>query len=382
MNIGIIGLGRLGICLTILMSKNFKVSGVDINKQRIKQIRNHEKFFEPQVNEYLTNYGENLTVSSDYIILKKCSVIFIITQTPSLPNGKFDLQYVESALIKLHEVNPNCLVVISSTINIGDLDCLKNIHRRVAYNPEFIKQGSIIQDFLNPKFVLIGAYNGKDAETISTIWRKIHNKPIYIVKPVEAEIIKLSLNVNFTLGITFANVIGELCTKFGADSSKVLDVIYKDRRNYKPGLGFMGPCFPRDVSCFKTLCKETLSMGGYKLTSLLHSLNDYIVDRQIKAIKLYGKKHVGFLGVSYKPSVPYVYASQPIEIASRLLSEGYRVYVYDEYAEENAKKVLLGAVFFSSLAECIEVSDVLFVGTSNYSNVRTDKPIVNPWKLE
>jgi len=86
------------------------------------------------------------------------------------------------------------------------------------------------------------------------------------------------------------------------------------------------------------------------------------------------------LGVAYKPRVPYIYKSQPLEIAERLFIEGYSIHIYDEYAEENAKKILPEATFYSSLKECIENSDVLFVGTSTYSGVQTDKPIVNPWK--
>ena len=380
MKIGVVGLGTLGLTLAALFSKHFKVYGVDISEARIKQIRSHNQFFEPQINEYLTKYGENLTVSSDYTILKKCSVIFIITQTPSLPNGKFDLRHIELALTKLHEVNPSCLAVISSTVNIGDLNHLKNTHKRVIYNPEFIKQGSILYDFLNPKFVLIGAYNKKDAEIISGIWHKFHHNPISIVKPVEAEIIKLSSNVSFTLSITFANAIGELCRKFDANSNKVLDAIYQDRRDYKVGLGFMGPCFCRDVDCFKATSEEVSANSGSELSIFLQKLNSYVVWQQLRLIKSYGKRKVGFLGISYKPNVPYIYNSQPIQIARQLLDENYKVYVYDCCAEENAKKVIPEAIFFPELKECIKKAEVLFVGTSNYSDIKTDKPIINPWK--
>lgn len=378
--IGIIGLGRLGLPLAVTFCKYFKVYGVDINKQLIQQIVNCEKFFEPQINEYLDKYGNNLTVSTDYTTLKNCDVLFIITQTPSLPIGKFDLQYVESALEKLHKVNPNCLATVSSTINIGDMDKLRKIHRRLCYNPEFIRQGSIIQDFQNPKFVLIGAYTQENGQTIADLWHKFHDKPDFIVKPVEAEIIKLSLNISFTLGITFANIIGELCEKFNAVSSKVLNVIYQDRRNYNAGLGFAGPCFPRDVNCFKTTCRENAIWSGDRFAGMLNDLNDYVVNRYIRKIKSLKRKKVGILGMAYKPNVPYVYESQPLRIAKQLLQEGYEVYIYDPLAEENAKQVLNNkAHFCSTIDECVDEVEIIFIGTANYSNAKIDKPTVNPW---
>jgi UDPglucose 6-dehydrogenase len=381
MNIGIIGLGKLGLPLAVLFSKHFQVYGVDISEKRVKQIINHERFNEPQMNEYLEKYGKNIIVSTSYDIIKNCDAVFIITQTPSLKSGKFDLQYVEFALKELHEVNPSGLAVISSTINIGDTDKLETFHKKVCYNPEFIKQGSIIHDFENPKFVLIGAYTRENGEQVANIWRKIHDKPTYIVQPGEAEIIKLSLNVSFTLGITFANMIGELCEKFTADSDKVLDVIYQDRRNYKSGLGYMGPCFPRDVNCFKATCIKNHVGSGYKFAKLLNNLNDHVVDRFIRKIKSFGKKRVGILGVAYKPNVPYVYKSQPLKIAERLIEENHEVYIYDPLAEENAKKVLNSkAHFCSTIDECVDEAEIIFIGTVNYSGVKTDKATVNPWR--
>ncbi|KXB04314.1 hypothetical protein AKJ48_02995 [candidate division MSBL1 archaeon SCGC-AAA261O19] len=381
--IGVIGLGKLGLPLALLFSKRFKVSGVDISEQRIDQIKNRQDFYEPQVNEYLEDYGDNLRTSTDYKILEDCDVVFIIVPTPSLPSGKFDLQYVESALRQMHKVNPECLAVISSTINIGDMEKLKQIHKRLCYNPEFIKQGSIINDFENPKFVLIGAYEEGDGEQVAEIWSKMNDRPIQIVSPAEAEITKLSLNVSFTLGITFANMIGELCEKFDADSDKVLNIIYKDRRNYKAGLGFMGPCFPRDVTCFETICTEKSIESGYRFANLINDLNSYTVGRWLRKIKSHNKEKIGVLGVAYKPGVPYIYESQPIKIIQQLQTEDHEIYVYDPLAQENAKRVLGSSVHFcSSIGECLDEAEVIFIGTPDYADVDTNKHVVNPWSRE
>jgi len=90
MKLGIIGLGKLGLPLAVLLSKHFKVYGVDVSKQRIQQIMSRERFFEPGINEYLEKYGDNLTVSTSYNILRYCRIVFIVRQTLSLPDGKFD----------------------------------------------------------------------------------------------------------------------------------------------------------------------------------------------------------------------------------------------------------------------------------------------------
>jgi UDPglucose 6-dehydrogenase len=355
---------------------------MDVSPERIEQISRREELFEPHLNEYLDKYHSSLFFSTSQESLKGCDPVFIITQTPSLPDGRFDVQYVESALRELHSVNSDCLAVVSSTINVGDIDRLRRVHEKVAYNPEFIKQGSVIHDFEEPKFVLVGAYTKVAGEKVESIWKEIHNRPVRIVKPVEAEIVKLSLNVSFVLGITFANIIGEFCEKFSADPNKVLDVIYEDRRNYKPGLGFAGPCFPRDVGCFRATAKKEALKSAYGFSNLLEELNRNTVNAYFDKIKQLGKKKIGILGVAYKSNVPYTYESQPIMIAQRLLEDNCEVYIHDPLAEENARKDLKGhnVHFCHSVEECVKLSDVIFIGTPNYGNTKTSKPIVNPWK--
>ena len=173
---------------------------------------------------------------------------------------------------------------------------------------------------------------------------------------------------------------GEICERFNADSNVVLDIMYKDRRNYKPGLGYAGPCFPRDVKCFKQICNEHGLELGRILSSTVSVMNDIVVQKQLEKIKKHKKKRIGILGVAYKPNVPYIYESQPIKIAQELLNQNYKVYIYDVLAEEAAKEVLHGEVYFCPTPkECIEKSDVIFIGTPNHKDLKTDKPIISPW---
>lgn len=142
----------------------------------------------------------------------------------------------------------------------------------------------------------------------------------------------------------------------------------------------MGPCFPRDVNCFKATALENSINSAHKFASLLKELNDYIVEKHIQKIKSFGKKKIGILGIAYKPNVPYVYESQPLKIAQELQADDYQIYIYDSLAQENAKQVLGNVHFCPSIKECVGKAEIIFIGTKNYSNIETNKPIVNPWK--
>jgi nucleotide sugar dehydrogenase len=292
----------------------------------------------------------------------------------------FDVSRIEKIIGDIRSMDKDILISISSNINIGTCDNLHEKYERIAYCPEFIAQGNIIRGFENPKFTVIGAYNNKDARILQSLWSTIHEKPIHVVKPTEAEIIKLGLNVSYCMGITWSNIIGELCRIFNADSNKILDIMYNDWRNYKKGLGYMGPCFPRDTKCFSGICKEKSVESGFQFTRILDYLNDYTKCTYLNKIKEYNKAKIGFLGISYKPNVPYVEASQPLEIASILEKSGNQIFIYDPIAESEAKRVLKSAIFCKTIEECVQLSDILFVGTANYKDVAFAKPMINPWK--
>jgi len=172
--LGVVGLGRIGLPLSLVFAKRFEVRAVDLDEHRIQRIKNRQHFAEPEVDLYLGAYGSKLRISSDYNILKDCGIVFVITQTPSLESGMFDLSYVDAAVNAVRKVNPDCLLVVSSTVNVGDMGELRKTFSPICYSPEFIAQGSIIRDFENPKFILIGAYTEEDGERVAEVWRRIH----------------------------------------------------------------------------------------------------------------------------------------------------------------------------------------------------------------
>ena len=387
MKLGAIGLGRIGLPMVLTFCKaGLYVKGVDAREQVIERIECRRHFVEPQVCEYLEKYGESLEVSTDYSTLRNCDTVFIVTQTPSLESGKFDLQYVESALEQLHKINSECIVVVSSTINTGDMDRLRVVHERICYNPEFIAQGSVIRDFEDPKFTLIGSYTEEDGERVAEVWRRIHSKPVFIVDPVEAEIVKISLNVSFTLGITFANIVGELCERFGADPDLVMRLIHRDVRKYRAGLGFGGPCFPRDTTCFGAICSAAGVQSGFGLSKLLDNINEATVERYARKILEKKPDSVAFIGVAYKQGVGLTDESQSIKIIRRVLelNPDVNVSVYDRLAEESARKELPDTVCFcGSLIEAVNKADIVFIGVPDPSlaeEIFKGREVIDPWR--
>jgi nucleotide sugar dehydrogenase len=377
MELGIIGLGKLGFPLALVFAKaGFKVKGVDISKERITEITSHRTFPEPQVNNYLEKYGMNLSVSTEYETLRNCEAIIVITQSPSFPSGKIQSEWIENAVNKLHNVNPECLAIVSSNTPVGTTDKISKTHSRICFSPEFVAIGSVIRDFENPVYGIVGAYHKEDAELVIKIWRKVHNKPIFIVRPTEAEMIKLLHNFNCSLGITFANAVGEFCEKFEVDSKIVLDMLYKDRRDFKKGLGFMGACFPHAVEYFKAVSHEKNIVSLAKFADLLVDLNSYTIEKYLRIIESYNSKKIGILGIAYKAGTPYTFESQSLKIAEKLAQAGYEVRVYDPLVKLDYEKIK----FCPTADECLKKSDVIFIGTINYADIKTDKAIVNPWR--
>ena len=378
MKVGFAGLGKLGLPKALVYSsKGMSVQGVDVSSKRIEWIQANKSVSEPLVNQYWSEHG--FPVGCDYRLLHDCDLVFVLAQTPSLPSGRFNLGFVEDAVTQINLVNPDCLVAVSSTVNIGDCLKLQRKHSRIAYNPSFIKQGSIIQDFLLPPYVLVGSDNPVDTKLLTDVWNQIHQQPIITVKVIEAEVIKLAQNVAFTLQMTLANAIGDVCEQFSVDSNVVLDRIYDVRRKYRSGLGYGGPCFPRDVKCFKETCHQVHADLGAVLAEAVDVINERVtVEKYVGKIRGFKPEHIGVVGLAFKSGVPYVYDSQAIKIIQELqLFDSYVFHVFDRLAMAEASHVLQDVNFCESVEEVLEAADVVFIGTKEYCYVTklTGKPL-------
>ena len=239
MKIGCIGLGKLGSVLAEVLAEHNEVVGVDL--------------------EY--KFLENVTMSKGYGILKDCEVVFNVVNTPSLPNGDFSNEILFKSIESAKPYLKNCKVfIVVSTVMPGTCRKIsKMLDCKVCYNPEFIRLNSIYDDMKNPDFVLIGTddkgYRDNGGFLIKGIYEKIiDDAPIKLMGWESAELAKISLNAYITVKITFANIVGQIAKKIGADAETILDAIGNDHRigtaYFKHGGAYGGPCFPRDTVAF------------------------------------------------------------------------------------------------------------------------------------
>ena len=251
-------------------------------------------------------------------------ITFVVVPTPSV-EGRFTSEFVEDVLsnINIHH-QP---VVIVSTLMPGETDRLQNEHPHLVlhYNPTFVALGSVAYDFTHQDFVLIGSKQ-KSIDKLLEIHTKIKSsRNTCIMSPLEAEIAKLTLNCYITTKITFANQIGNLCHKLGINPKTILDSVGKDSRignkYFKAGLGYGGPCFPRDNVALSKFMED--NYYNPELFRLIHKLNGKQVYEICDRVKAMNPKTVGFSGLSYKQGSDVEEESHLKKIWERLTSRGF-----------------------------------------------------------
>lgn len=407
-NISVVGLGKLGLCAAACFtSKGFKVIGVDVDAEKINKInKGVSPIEETGLQEIIKKARGSLKATADYkYALSNSDVTFIVVATPSLADGSFSNEYLEKALYKIGESLKNKkgyhLVVVTSTVMPQTVETVVRFILEktsgkacgrdfgVAYNPEFIALGSVLHDFLNPDFILIGEMNKKDGDILENIYKKTcENNPRFArMSPLNAEITKIALNCYITTKITFANSLAPLCEKVkGADAAVITQALGLDSRigskYIKPGLGYGGPCFPRDNVAFSAFARRLETKA--KLAEMVDEVNREQIQRVVgrindilsKVRKNKGRIRIAILGLSYKPNTPIVEDSQALSIAQVLTAEGYNVRVYDPQALENTRGVLGNTVRYSKNAtDCLSGADlaVIAVPWIEFKKINFDK---------
>ena len=402
--IGVVGLGKVGLPLALVMAKYFDVKGVDINSVIVSRIKRREMFFEPNVNEYLEKYGDHLEVSTDFEIITPCSVIFVCVQTPSAPDGMFNLRYVLSAISELSKyLRKSQILVVASTINPTDMDeqiipflkklgVLKRI-KDVCYNPAMIALGNAIYGFEHPDYVLIGESNKQAGKRLEDVWKKIvpDNTPIIHGSIVDIETAKFALNLALVNKIAFINTVTEFCEGVGADIDFIAEILKLEpritgKKMFRGGLGFGGPCFPRDVVAFKRV-SEKFGVSSY-LCDAIQQVDKEQILRSVELIDGFHKKRVGILGITYKPNTPLTVESQALQIAHALQRKRYEVAIYDPLGMESAKRLLKGVKFTNSMRQCVCNSEIVFIAVPWWEfseleakDFKRDQIIIDPWRV-
>lgn len=341
-HIGVIGIGKLGICFALNAErKGWRVTGVDVSKQLVMEINRREmESEEPLVTTFLRN-SKHFSATNDLseVITDEVDTLLVFVATPSLPDGGYDHSQVDRVaeqLISFGKRKKTVQLVVGCTTMPGYCDTLATrlelLNYSVSYCPEFIAQGSIMRDQLHPDQVLIGEADKEAGDAIEAFFLAFcDNTPQFCrMGRLSAEIAKIATNCFLTTKISFANSIGDLAVKAGADPDAILSAIGADSRigpkYLRYGFGFGGPCFPRDNRALGRFADEV----GYEL--LLSKATDEVNRRHLdfqfeEAMKTDGP--VVFDHVSYKKDSSILEESQQLLLAVRLAEAGREVVVRD-----------------------------------------------------
>jgi UDPglucose 6-dehydrogenase len=389
MNISVIGTGYVGLVTGACFAEfGINVSCVDNDAAKIERLRRGElPIFEPGLAEIVqrNQASGRLAFTTDVQkSVQRSLVVFIAVPTPPQQDGSTDLSYVDEVAQTIGEhLNGYKVVVTKSTVPVKTAERVKaKIERArkssdkgfkvsVVSNPEFLREGSAVEDFLRPDRIVIGA---EDPEAIA-ILRDLYN-PLYLIEVpfvvtniATAELIKYASNAFLATKITFINEIANLCDEVGADVHDVARAMGLDgrigRKFLHPGPGFGGSCFPKDTS---SLVHFSRSFGvEQRVVAAVCEANVRQRERMVQKIeRLAGGvdgKCVGVLGLSFKPNTDDVRESPAIEIIRALQDRGARVRCFDPQAQENARRELKGVEFCRDPYEVAEGSHALVLAT-------------------
>ena len=385
MNVGVIGLGKLGLpLLALIANANHKVMGFDISRNLIDLLRKQVcPYPEPGLSEILVSSRKNIEYTSEIdLLVRDSDVCMVIVPTPSQTNGEFDnaiiLKICEEIGISLRKKPKQFTVVIVSTVMPGSCDgiireTLENFSGLVVgeqlglcYNPEFIALGSVIRDMQYPDMQLLGTNSHKHAEQVEILLQSISNVevPIRRMSLIEAELVKISVNNFVTMKIAFANMLGEVAANLGnLDIDVITDAIGLDSRigakYLKAGTPFGGPCFPRDTKALSAL----LYSNGIKnaLPRTVDQANsehrEYLRDLIVSRSR--GKK-VGVLGLSYKPYTPVFEESPGVNLLNDLEDSRIESFGWDPLVKSDTRG-LEKVKIIDCFEKFIEKSEVIVI---------------------
>lgn len=397
MKVSVIGLGYVGcVSAACLAQAGHDVIGVDVSQLKVDMINDgRSPIIEPGINDVLAEAIEKKrltarTETEPAIAASELSLVCV--GTPSQPNGSLDLTYIRRACQQIGEVLAKIkhfhTVIIRSTMLPGSIEgtvipTLESASGKrvgqdfgVAINPEFLREGSSIYDFHHPPFTLIGADDEKAANQVSQLYKHLDAQVITIgIK--EAEMVKYTSNCYHALKVAFANEIGNLCKKLGADSHKVMDVFCQDTKlnvsaaYLKPGFAFGGSCLPKDLRAINYKAKE-LDVDVPVLSSILPS-NRKQVERTVDMVLSTGRKNVGILGLSFKSGTDDLRESPMVSLVEALIGKGLKLSIYDrdvqmarlvganrEYIEREIPHI--SSLLRRELDDVVDSADIVIIG--------------------
>lgn len=353
MNISIFGLGYVGcVGMGCLASQGHKIIGVDVSNKKVELINmGVPTIVEKDIDKLIMDGHKKgmVCATKDFVnAVHSTDISFICVGTPSSDNGHLDLTYImktaEQIGEALKEKRGFHVVVIRSTVFPGTNEKVgqliadisgKEIDKDFAIvsNPEFLREGTAVNDYLNPPLTVIGSSSEKAVDIMKQVY-EWSSAPVEIVPIGVAEMIKYVNNSYHALKVVFANEIGSICKKLNIDSHEVMRIFCMDKQlnispyYFRPGFAYGGSCLPKDLRGLQTLAHDL-----YLDTPVLNAIspsNSTLIERQTEAIEKFGKKKIGVLGLSFKAGTDDMRNSPIIHIIESLHGKGFEVKIFDK----------------------------------------------------
>jgi len=388
MKIGVIGTGYVGLVTAAgLAELGHTVTGTDKLQDKIERISKGDiPIYEPGLEGLLTENvrRERLRFSPDLDrTIREADVIFVCVGTPQHPDGSADMSQIEevSRLIA-RNLNDYKVVVEKSTVPVKTSFWIKrtiSLYKKaevefdVASNPEFLREGSAIEDFMRPNRVVIGTEDEQAAAIMKDLYRPLYliETPFVMTDVVTSELIKYASNAFLATKITFINEVAELCERLGADVHHVARGMGLDRRIgpkfLHPGPGYGGSCFPKDTKALTEIARQ--AGRPFEIVETVVAVNDRVKLRMVDKIRAacggsVAGLTVGVLGLSFKPETDDMREAPSIPILHALVADGAKVQAFDPVAMDNAREALpAGVVYCKDSYDAASGADCLVILT-------------------
>jgi GDP-mannose 6-dehydrogenase len=416
--ISVFGLGYVGsVSAACFASMGHQVIGVDVNPAKVEMVEGgRSPIIEAGMNELVAegNRGCRLHATTDSTAaVLQTDISFVCVGTPSLRNGKLDLSHIEKVAREiataLKQKKSTHTFVLRSTVLPGTVESivlpvLEEVSGRragadftVVYNPEFMREGSAVADFLQPPYTILGAQDPSHLAPLRELYQQTPGK-VFETSIAVAEMVKYLSNAFHAVKVVFANEVGTLCKHLNVDAEAVTEIFTSDvRLNISPaylfpGFAFGGSCLPKDVRALMYKAKE-LDLKLPMLESLLPSNAEH-VERAVEAVMRTGKRKIAQLGLSFKAGTDDLRESPQVQLVKRLLGEGYEVRVWDQdvslgrlagsnrqYIEEVIPHI--GSLLSSELKDVLGWGEVVIVGNKSVkkdqlaSHLRSDQIVID-----
>jgi GDP-mannose 6-dehydrogenase len=422
-SISVFGLGYVGtVTAACLAHKGHNVIGVDLSSAKVEALQSgRSPIVEPKVGSLISesHSANHLHATSDpeYAVLNS-EISFLCVGTPSLRNGKLDLGHIEPVCREIGQVlkkkNGFHLVVLRSTVLPGTAETIvvpaleKSSGKQlgqdfgVCVNPEFMREGTAVADFLEPAMTIIGAADSKHSAVLREIYQWAPGR-IFETSFRSAEMVKYVCNAWHAVKVSFANEVGTLAKELGVDAEALVEIFTADTKlnisatYLKPGFAFGGSCLPKDVRALNYRARE-LDLNLPLFQSILPS-NDEHLDRAVQIVLETGKKKVGMLGLSFKAATDDLRESPQVQLVKRLIGEGRQIRIWDDnvslgqligsnrqYIEEVIPHI--GSLLSTSLADVLRDAEVVIIGTRGVNrdelrrSLRPDQTVIDLVNLE